>query len=158
MMKTVAAVTIDMYSPRWVCAPSARNASSGPYADEDSPSAPRPTQAKKAASAMCWRVDALRGSSGLPITRSRNFSYVVMGCWPRSPRPASMALGRAERWESRSAAADAAPQLIAFYLGSLATGNAAAQHQKHSTPADPGLQGGERKPASPSSPACRLFA
>ena len=53
MMNTVAAVAIAMNKPRWVCAPSARNASSGPYAEDDKPSAPKPTQARNAISAMC---------------------------------------------------------------------------------------------------------
>ncbi len=74
MMNTVAAVAIAMYSPRCVCAPSALNASSGPYADDESPSAPRPTHAMNAASAMCWRVVWLKGSSGAPITQSRSCS------------------------------------------------------------------------------------
>src|SRR5439155_26569388 len=78
MMNTVAAVASAMKSPRWVCSPSARNASSGPYADDDNPSAPSPTHARNAAGAMCWRVVWLTGSSGAPMTSRRIFSYVVM--------------------------------------------------------------------------------
>ena len=42
---------------RCVCRPSARNASSGPYADEDSPSAPSPTHAKNAMSERVWKTE-----------------------------------------------------------------------------------------------------
>src|SRR5450755_3472061 len=77
MMNTVAAVASAMYSPRWVCAPSALNASSGPYAEEERPSAPRPTHAMNAASAMCCRLFWLNGSRGAPITHSRICSYLI---------------------------------------------------------------------------------
>src|SRR5438445_9959824 len=150
MMNTVAAVAIAMNKPRWVCAPSARNASSGPYADEDSPSAPRPTQARNAASAMCWRVLALNGSSGLPMTRCRSFSYVVIRSHPARPGTATNMrddrgsqgegkLGEKKRFGTSHARPDAAPQ--------------------HATDFTPGLvawQGVGRTPAFRALPACRL--
>src|SRR5215472_6485083 len=34
---------------------------------------------------MCWRVAVLSGSSGLPMTHSRSFSYVVMVRSPWRP-------------------------------------------------------------------------
>ena len=50
MTPTVIAViaTRMIASERWL--PSARNASSGPYAEEERPSAPRPTHARNATS------------------------------------------------------------------------------------------------------------
>ena len=47
---TVAAITAANASAKYVCCPSVRNASSGPYAEEESPSAPSPTHASSATS------------------------------------------------------------------------------------------------------------
>src|SRR6266404_5308055 len=93
MMNTVAAVASAMYKPSCVCTPRARNASSGPYAEDERPSAPNPTHARNAASAMCWRVLWLNGSSGAPITSARSFSYVFM-----ATRAAPRRCGRVVRY------------------------------------------------------------
>ena len=77
MMKAVTAVASARYRPRWACGPSARKVSSGPYADEDRPSAPSPTHARKATSAIEWRVSAFIGSSGLPRIISRIFLFFM---------------------------------------------------------------------------------
>src|SRR5256885_16195446 len=53
MMRTVNAVAAARKTARYVCSPRFLNASSGPYAKEERPSAPRPTQARKAISEMC---------------------------------------------------------------------------------------------------------
>src|SRR5438132_474358 len=55
MMITVSAVSAARKMARYWCSPSALNASSGPYADDDSPSAPRPTHARNAAREMLWK-------------------------------------------------------------------------------------------------------
>ena len=52
MMNTVIAMTAASATARYVCSWRFRNASSGPYADEESPSAPRPTQARNGISEM----------------------------------------------------------------------------------------------------------
>src|SRR5439155_17310940 len=54
MIRTVNAVAAARKTARYVCSPRFLNASSGPYADEYSPSAPSPTQATNAMSEM-WR-------------------------------------------------------------------------------------------------------
>ena len=66
-----------------MCAPSARNASSGPYADDESPSAPRPTQARSATSEMLWWVRGSWTSRGAPNTNVLS----------RARRPAGSAAG-----------------------------------------------------------------
>ncbi len=48
MTAMVIAVINTRKSARCVCAPSARYASSGPYEDDESPSAPSPIQARNA--------------------------------------------------------------------------------------------------------------
>lgn len=67
-----------MYRPRCVCVPSARKVSSGPYEEEDRPSAPSPTQARKATRAIEWRVSLFMGSSGLPRMISRIFLFFIV--------------------------------------------------------------------------------
>jgi hypothetical protein len=54
MTKTVAAIASARKNASPVCSPSWRKASSGPYADELRPSAPRPTHARNAMSEMWW--------------------------------------------------------------------------------------------------------
>ena len=71
MMNTVTAVATARYSPKCWWTPSALNASSGPYADDDRPSAPSPTHARNATSASECRVSLFSGSSARPRTRSR---------------------------------------------------------------------------------------
>ena len=60
MMKTVSAVpsASQMASEALIspCSTSALNASGGPYAEDDSPSAPSPTHAKIATREMPWNV------------------------------------------------------------------------------------------------------
>ncbi len=51
---TVPTIATARKSARCGCAPSARNASSGPYDDDDRPSEPSPTHAKNATSASWW--------------------------------------------------------------------------------------------------------
>src|SRR5262249_9499913 len=46
------------------------NASSGPYADDDRPSAPSPTHAKNATSETRWKIDGSRKSFLRPNNRS----------------------------------------------------------------------------------------
>src|SRR5205807_430787 len=76
MMKTVTATAMarkmasEWWPSRW------RKASSGPYAEEDRPSAPRPTQAKKAISEMCRKRFGFRRSRGRP---SRRFQSDMKG-------------------------------------------------------------------------------
>ncbi len=55
-------------SARYSCPRIARNASSGPYDDDESPSAPRPTQARKATSESLWKTLGSVGSLGLPTS------------------------------------------------------------------------------------------
>src|SRR5919108_73404 len=66
MMRTVSPVASARKTPRYWCSPRFLNASSGPYADELSPSAPRPTQARNAASEMCWKSSGSWMSFGPP--------------------------------------------------------------------------------------------
>src|SRR5688572_21316466 len=71
MTNTVSAVAAARNTARyhWPCR--FLNASGGPYADEERPSAPRPTQARKATSAMRWNRPASPRSRGRP-TRARH--------------------------------------------------------------------------------------
>src|SRR3989442_1198650 len=55
MMRTVNAVAAARKTARYVCSPRFLNASSGPYAEDERPSAPRPTQARKAMSERCGK-------------------------------------------------------------------------------------------------------
>src|SRR4030042_3812550 len=50
-----------------VCPPRARYASSGPYEEEEIPSAPSPTQAKKATRETLWKIFGSKRSRGAPI-------------------------------------------------------------------------------------------
>src|SRR3989304_3374669 len=75
MTKTVRAVRIASGMAGNVFPRRARNATSGPYADEESPSAPRPTQARNAASEILWNkagsVIRLAGPIRTPKARRR---------------------------------------------------------------------------------------
>ena len=66
MMKTVSTVAAATKSARTVCPPRARNASSGPYEEEEIPSAPSPTQAKKAMRETLWKIFGSKRSRGAP--------------------------------------------------------------------------------------------
>src|ERR1700686_1818975 len=69
---------------RCVCGPSALYASSGPYADDERPSAPRPTQARKAMRVVWWKISGSLTSRALPITMRRRRRIVS------SPRSTSL--------------------------------------------------------------------
>jgi hypothetical protein len=79
MTSTVTAVASASATARYVCAPSARNASSGPYADDDSPSAPRPTQARSAI-----ERDAMERAGILDVARFAEHEAFQVGRHPRS--------------------------------------------------------------------------
>src|SRR2546425_991319 len=72
MMRTVNAVAAARKTARYVCSPRFLNASSGPYAEDERPSAPRPTQARKAMSEMCRKRCGSCRSFGPP--RRNRFS------------------------------------------------------------------------------------
>src|ERR1700686_1378204 len=61
---------------RCVCAPGALYASAGPYADDERPSAPRPTQARKAMRVVWWKISGSLTSRALPITIRRRRAIV----------------------------------------------------------------------------------
>src|SRR5512143_2023997 len=61
---TAVIATRTIASERWV--PRARNASSGPYAEDESPSAPRPTHARNATRDTRWKMWGSLTSRGLP--------------------------------------------------------------------------------------------
>src|SRR5438105_2898625 len=69
---------------RCVCGPSALYASYGPYADDERPSAPRPTQARKAIRVVWWKISGSLTSRALPITIRRRRRIVS------SPRSSSL--------------------------------------------------------------------
>src|SRR5882672_10203146 len=71
MMKTVAAVAMARKNASPVCSPSARNVSSGPYADDDRPSAPSPTHASSATSESLWNASGSLMSLGGPKRKRR---------------------------------------------------------------------------------------
>src|SRR4051794_16658171 len=73
MMNTVAPVAIARNTARYVFSPSALNASSGPYADDDRPSAPSPTHARNATSDMWWNTLGSRRFLPLPSSQRGNF-------------------------------------------------------------------------------------
>src|SRR5205823_3169360 len=70
MMRTVKPVASARKMARYWCSPRFLNASSGPYELEDRPSAPRPTQARKAASESVWKSCGSWMSFG-PPSRTR---------------------------------------------------------------------------------------
>src|SRR6266550_641201 len=72
MISTVKAVAAARKTARYVCSPRFLNASSGPYADEESPSAPSPTQARNAISEMCRNRCGSCRSLGPPRRRRFN--------------------------------------------------------------------------------------
>ena len=67
MMKTVSTVAAATKRARTVCPPRARYASSGPYEEEEIPSAPSPTHAKKAMRETLWKIFGSKRSRGAPI-------------------------------------------------------------------------------------------
>src|SRR5712692_11308013 len=79
MMRTVSAVRAARKTARYWCSPSALKASSGPYDDDDSPSAPSPTQARNAASEMCWKRCGSWMSLGPPKSARLNRCHRVGG-------------------------------------------------------------------------------
>src|SRR5215470_4384852 len=76
MMKTVKAVAKARATAKYVCSPSARNASSGPYAEDESPSAPSPIQARNANRETLWKISGASGSLALPTSKVRSRSVV----------------------------------------------------------------------------------
>src|SRR5262245_26387883 len=74
MMKIVPAVAAARNTASEVWPPSARNVSSGPYALDESPSAPRPTHASNAMSEILWRTPGSLTSFGCPKTKRRTRS------------------------------------------------------------------------------------
>src|SRR3989337_2527808 len=64
MMKTVTTVAAATKRARTVCPPRARYASSGPYEEEEIPSAPSPTPAKKAIRETLWKSFGSTGAGG----------------------------------------------------------------------------------------------
>src|SRR3990172_4418954 len=66
MTRTVITVAAATKRARTVCPPRARYASSGPYEEEEIPSAPSPTQAKKAMSETLWKIFGSNRSRGAP--------------------------------------------------------------------------------------------
>src|SRR3990172_8251633 len=66
MTRTVITVAAATKRARTVCPPRARYASSGPYEEEEIPSAPSPTQAKKAISETLWKIFGSKRSRGAP--------------------------------------------------------------------------------------------
>jgi hypothetical protein len=75
MMRTVPAIISARKTERYACDPRALNASSGPYAEEDNPSAPRPTQARKAARETAWKIRGSMGSRAFPT----RIVFIVLG-------------------------------------------------------------------------------
>jgi len=73
MTKIVSTVPAATNSARTGCTPRVRNASSGPYDEEETPSAPSPTHAKKAIRETCWKIFGSKMSRGAPkrILRAR---------------------------------------------------------------------------------------
>src|SRR5262249_48785075 len=72
MTKIVKVVARNSAIAREKWSPRARNASSGPYADEEIPSDPSPTQARKAATETRWNTPGASGSLGLPTISRRH--------------------------------------------------------------------------------------
>src|SRR5215813_1497495 len=62
--------------------PSALNASSGPYDDDDRPSAPSPTQARNATSDIWWNTFGSRRSRARPNTRDARLCIPPRGNGP----------------------------------------------------------------------------
>src|SRR6185437_10520605 len=106
----------------------------------DRPSAPRPTQAMNAASAMFWRVVWLSGSSGAPMTARRSLAYGIILRDRRSPRS-----DRA-RYQRRCT------------CEKLTKADCCDAASAHATPTEVAWQSAARIPAFPSSPACHLCA
>src|SRR5512139_163965 len=113
MMKTVRTVAAATKSARTVCPPSARYASSGPYDEEEMPSAPSPTHAKKAIRETLWKIFGSRRSRGAPsrnrfarwyqVSRSMRSMVPAVG-WNKSGRriiPSSAAGNGRERGRVR---------------------------------------------------------
>src|SRR5438874_11584043 len=73
MTAMVIAVMTTRTMERCACAPSALYASSGPYADEERPSAPRPTHARKDTRETWWKIRGSLTSRGGPMIMRRMF-------------------------------------------------------------------------------------
>src|SRR5438445_4114547 len=76
VMAVIATRMID----KCACAPSALYASSGPYADDERPSAPRPTQARNVTSETRWKTCGSVTSRGGPMTSRRRRALGVSSC------------------------------------------------------------------------------
>src|SRR2546430_121346 len=70
---TVVAMSTTRPTARKVCSPKALKASSGPYEELDSPSAPRPTQARNGIRARRWKRPFSSRSRGPPKTSRLSF-------------------------------------------------------------------------------------
>src|SRR5437868_1178559 len=92
MTAMVNAVIVARMMARCACCPSALYASSGPYADDDRPSAPRPTQARKATSEVWWKISGSVTLRALPITIRRSLRNPVV-CSAYGPDQAYRTLG-----------------------------------------------------------------
>src|SRR5262245_17368576 len=82
MTQTVTAVSSARKIARYACEPRALNASSGPYAEEDRPSAPRPTQARNAARVTVWKIRGSMGSRAFPTRISLTLVGKAVGAPP----------------------------------------------------------------------------
>src|SRR3972149_11754997 len=81
MTRTVITVAAATKRARTVCPPRARYASSGPYEEEEIPSAPSPPQAKKAMRETLWKIFGSKRSRGGPsrnrLTRRYNDPFSI---------------------------------------------------------------------------------
>src|SRR5262245_6351685 len=88
-----------------MCSPRVLYAASGPYEDEDSPSAPRPTHARKATRDSEWKTRLSWMSFGLPTTTVRTFSASVGSSSLGSGEPGVVVMtGRSDAWKLGGAA------------------------------------------------------
>src|SRR3954471_23861196 len=78
MTAMVSAVIVARMIARCACCPSALYASSGPYADDERPSAPRPTQARNATSEVWRKISGSLTLRALPMTKRR--ILLIFGC------------------------------------------------------------------------------
>src|SRR5262245_746592 len=75
MIRTVPIIASARNTARPRCSPSWRKVSSGPYALDERPSAPRPTQARNAISDSLWKACGSSTSLGGPKTRRRTLPH-----------------------------------------------------------------------------------
>src|SRR5512138_2112914 len=88
-----------------MCSPSVLYASSGPYEDEERPSAPSPTHARNATSETEWKMRLSAMSFGLPTTTVRTFSASVGSSSRGCGEPGVVVIsGRRGTWKRSGAA------------------------------------------------------